>query len=72
MYGLKEAPRAWYGRMDSFLTSMGFIKSKADPNIYMKMMDDELVILLLYVDNLFLIGNEKQIVECKKKLAEEF
>ena len=31
-----------------------------------------LVILLLYVDDLFLTGNEKQIVECKKKLAEEF
>ena len=24
MYGLKKAPRAWYGRIDSFLTSMGF------------------------------------------------
>ena len=35
-------------------------------------MDDELVILLLNVDGLFLTGNEKQIVECKKKLAEEF
>ena len=34
-------------------------------------MDDELVILLLYVDDLFLTGNEKKIVECKK-LAEEF
>ena len=26
----------------------------------------------VYVDDLFLTGNEKQIVECKKKLAEEF
>ena len=32
----------------------------------------EPVILLLYVDGLLLTGNEKQIVECKKKLAEEF
>ena len=35
-------------------------------------MDDEPVILLLYVNDLFLTGNEKQSVECKKKLAEEF
>ena len=35
-------------------------------------MDDELVVLLLYVDDLFLTGNEKQIIECKKKLDEEF
>ena len=59
LYGLKQAPRAWYGKIDSFLTSMGFTKSKVDPK--MKIMDD-----------LFLIGNEKQIMDCKKKLAEEF
>ena len=51
---------------------MGFTKSKVDPNLYMKIMDDEPVILLLYVDDLFLTGNEKQITDCKKKLAEEF
>ena len=72
IYGLKQAPRAWYGRIDSFLMSMDFTKSKADPNLYYKVIEDELVILLLYVDDLFLTGNEKQIVECKKKLAEEF
>ena len=52
--------------------SLGFTKSKVDPNLYFKVMDDEPVILLLYVDDLFLIGNKKQIVECKKKLTEEF
>ena len=46
---------------------MGFAKSKADPNLYYKVVEDDPVILLLYV-----IGNEKQIVESKKKLAEEF
>ena len=71
MYELKQAPRAWYGRIDSFLTSLGFTKSKADPNLYMKIMDDEPIILLLYVDDIFFIGNEKQITNCKK-LAEEF
>ena len=59
LYGLKQAPRAWYGRIDSFLTSMGFSKSKVDPNLYYKAVEDEPVILLLYVDDLFLTGNEK-------------
>ena len=72
LYGLKQAPRAWYGRIDSFLTSMGFSKSKVNPNLYLKVVEDEPGILLLYVDDLFLIGNEKQIVECKKNLAKEF
>ena len=72
MYCLKQAPGAWYGRIDSFLTSLDFTKSKADPNLYFKAIEDEPVILLLYVDGLFLTGNEKQIVECKKKFAKEF
>ena len=51
---------------------MGFTKSKADPNLYLKVVEDEPVILLLYVDDLFLTGNEKQIMKRKKRLAEEF
>jgi hypothetical protein len=65
LYGLRQAPRAWYGRIDSFLTSLDFTKSKADSNLYFKIMDNELVILLLYEDDLFLTGEEKLIAECK-------
>ena len=42
---------------------MGFTKNKADPNLYIKVVEDELVVLLLYVDDLSLTGNEKQIME---------
>jgi hypothetical protein len=69
LYGLKQAPRAWYGRIDNFLTSLGFTKSKAYSNLYFKVMNDEPIILLLYVDDLFLTGKEKLITECKKKLV---
>ena len=69
LYGLKQAPRAWYGRIYSFLTILVFTKSKVDPNLYFKVMDDEPIILLLYVDDLFLTGNQNQISECKKKFA---
>ena len=66
LYGLKQAPRAWYGRIDSFLSSTGFTKSKADPKLYLKVVEDQPVMLLLYVDELFLTQNEKQIMESKK------
>jgi hypothetical protein len=59
-------------RIDSFMMSLGLTKSKADSNLYFKVMNDEPVILLLYVDELFLTGEEKFIIECKKKLASEF
>jgi hypothetical protein len=72
LYGLKQVPRAWYVQIDIFLMSLGFTKSKADSNLYFKVMNDEPVILLLYVDDLFLIGDENIITKCKKRLALEF
>ena len=36
LYGLKQEPKTWYGRIDSFLSSLGFTKSKADSNLYYK------------------------------------
>jgi hypothetical protein len=56
LYGLKQAPRAWYARIDSYLTRLGFSKSHADPNLYYKVVNNAPVILLLYVDDLFLTG----------------
>ena len=72
LYRLKQAPRAWYDRIDNFLMSLGFTKSKADPNLYYKVEDSGPVILLLYVDDLILTGNEKLFAECKINLASGF
>jgi hypothetical protein len=72
LYGLKQAPRAWYARIDSYLTRLGFSKSYADPNLYYKVVNDAPVILLLYVDYLFLTGAEPLIIQCKRELASEF
>jgi hypothetical protein len=72
LYGLKQAPRVWYGQIYIFLTSLGFTKSKEDSNLYFKVMNDEPIILLLYVDDLFLTEEEKLIIKCKKRLASEF
>jgi hypothetical protein len=72
LYRLKQAPRAWYGHIDSFLMILGFTKSKEDSNLYFKIVNNELVILLLYVDDLFLNREENLITECKKRLASKF
>jgi hypothetical protein len=56
LYGLKQAPRAWYSRIDGYLLSMGLIKSEVDPNLYYIFVGISLFILVLNVDDLFLIG----------------
>jgi hypothetical protein len=54
------------------MTSLGFTKSKADSNLYFKVMNDEPVILFLYVDDLLLTREENLITKCKKRLTSEF
>ena len=51
--------------------SLGFTKSEADPNLYYKVVDGDPLILVLYVDDLFLTGAERLIFGCKRELASE-
>ena len=53
LYGLKQVSRASYGRIDSYLQKMGFVKSDANPNLYYLRVGNEPLILVLYVDDLF-------------------
>jgi hypothetical protein len=72
LYGLKQAPRAWDEKMEGFLMSLGFNKSAADANLYYHIDGNECMILVLYVDDLFLTNSERLIVECKQALSAKF
>ena len=48
------------------------MKSKEDSNLYYKVEDGNTVMLLLYVDDLFVTGMDGLIVDTKIKLAAEF
>eukprot|EP00253_Pinus_taeda_P018325 PITA_18325 len=58
LYGLKQAPRAWYTRIISYFTGLGFIKSEANANLYHIMVDGKPLIIVLYVDDLILTGDD--------------
>ena len=45
---------------------LGFTKSVVDLNLYYKVVDRETLILVLYVDDLFLTGSERLIEWCKQ------
>ena len=72
LYGLNQAPRAWYGQIDSYLQQLGFIKSDADPNLYYLMVANEPLILVLYVDDMCLTRTLRLIEDYKRNLAIEF
>lgn len=72
LYGLKQAPRAWYSRIDTYLQQIGFEKSEADPIFIILWWDGELLVLVLYVDDLFITRALNLIEGCKRDLASEY
>ena len=52
--------------------TLGFNKSKVDSNLCFKVEDGRPVMLLLYVDDLFLTGEEILIVDTKNNLSTQF
>jgi len=72
MYGLKQATCAWYTKIDSYFIGLGFMKSEANASLYHIVVEGKLLIIVLYVDDLILTGDEKVIKYCKEDLAREF
>ena len=74
LHGLKQAPRAWYSRIDDHITQQGFEKSLSEHTIYVnKHKNGDILILYLYVDDLIIVGiNKEYITKFKKKMIQEF
>ena len=70
--GLKKAPRTWYSRMDNFLMSLGFTKNKLDSTLYFNFEGGIPVMLLLYVDDLFMTEKVEIIKFARRRLAVKF
>ena len=45
LYGIKQAPRAWYANIDGFMLSLSFVRCKYDPNVYLKLIHGYLMII---------------------------
>lgn len=52
LYGLKQAPWAWYCRLDKYLQNEGFKKDTIDSNLYVKSEGNNLLVVLVYVDDI--------------------
>ena len=72
LYGLKQSPRQWYKKFDSFVLGIGFERSKYDNCFYFILFDIH-VYLLLYVDDILIISKSKEkISELKAMLNTNF
>ncbi|KAM1595278.1 hypothetical protein ACFX10_001586 [Malus domestica] len=73
LYGLKQAPRAWNSKFTSYLTVLEFHASASDTSLFVKKDDSDIIILLLYVDDIILTGsNPLKIQKVIQELSEVF
>ena len=73
IYGLKQASRSWNKCFDQVIKSFVFDQNEEEPCVYRKMQDDIVVFRILYVDDIFLIGNDFEMLsKVKIQLATQF
>ena len=58
IYGLKQAPRAWFERFRSVVLAFGFTESSHDYTLFTHQTSRELTILLLYVNDMVISGDD--------------
>ena len=73
LYGLKQAPRAWFAKFHKTITQLNFSSSGHDSALFTRKTDNGTVVLLLYVDDMIITGDDSiGIVELKKFLCQHF
>ena len=66
IYGLKQASRSWNLCFDEVVKGFRFMQSEEEPCVYKKVSESSVVFLILYVDDILLIGNDISMLEATK------
>jgi hypothetical protein len=73
LYRLKQAPRAWYGRLRGFLFNKGFDMGKVDKTLFLLRQGDDILIVQVYVDDIVFGGSShSSIVKFAEDMSKEF
>jgi hypothetical protein len=72
LYGLKQSERMWYNRLKEFLLNKGYSNSDDCPCVFIRKYATGFCIISVYVHDLNIIGNTKDINEACNHLKTEF
>ncbi|GJT49300.1 retrovirus-related pol polyprotein from transposon TNT 1-94 [Tanacetum coccineum] len=73
LYGLHQAPRAWYETLANYLLSNGFQRGKIDQTLFIKRQQGHILLVQIYVDDI-IFGSTKQELcdEFEKLMTDKF
>lgn len=61
LYGLKQSPRAWFGRFTKFMIGLAFKQSQGDHTLFIKHSETGgVTFLLVYVDDIIVTGDDEK------------
>ncbi|BFG20722.1 hypothetical protein CerSpe_069960 [Prunus speciosa] len=73
LYGLKQSPRAWFGKFTDSMKRFGYTQSHSDHTLFLKRRGDKLTALIIYVDDMVVTGNDnEEMKNLQKLLASKF
>jgi hypothetical protein len=73
LYGLKQSPRMWYQKFDTYILGLEFVRSRVDHSVYSKQVGNQFIYVVLYVDDMLLVGNNMDVIkEVKSQLSSKF
>ncbi|GJR93800.1 putative ribonuclease H-like domain-containing protein [Tanacetum coccineum] len=73
LYGLNQAPRAWYETLANYLLSNGFHRGKIDPTLFIKKQKGDILLVQIYVDDIiFGFTKEELCTEFEKLVKDKF
>ena len=58
LYGLKQSPRAWFGKFSQAVEKFGLQKSKSDHSVFYRNSHSGIILLLVYVDDIVITGSD--------------
>ncbi|KAI3762660.1 hypothetical protein L1987_53100 [Smallanthus sonchifolius] len=67
IYGLKQASRSWNLHFDQKIKEFGFVKNEDEPCVYRKASGSTISFLILYVDDILIIGNNIPVLDKVKQ-----
>ncbi|GKE29410.1 putative ribonuclease H-like domain-containing protein [Tanacetum coccineum] len=73
LYGLHQAPRAWYETVSTYLLDNGFQRGQIDKTLFIKRVKGDILLVQVYVDDIIFGSTRKEIcTEFKKMMHNKF